>query len=67
MQITSESVKVGHPDIVADSIAANIIAEIFNEENKIGMDIHDAALRPGSFSWQGTLRCWRRSFHKSLY
>ena len=26
MQITSESVKVGHPDIVSDSIAANIIA-----------------------------------------
>ena len=40
MQITSESVKVGHPDIVSDSIAANIIAEILNKENKRGMDIH---------------------------
>jgi len=27
MQITSESVKVGHPDVVADHIAANIIAD----------------------------------------
>jgi len=40
MQITSESVKVGHPDIVSDSIAANIIAEILNEEHKIRMDIN---------------------------
>ena len=40
MQITSESVKIGHPDIVADSIAANIIAAILNEEHKICMDIH---------------------------
>ena len=40
MQITSESVKVCHPDIVSDSIASNIIAEILNEENKIGMDVH---------------------------
>ncbi|MGD0276593.1 MAG: methionine adenosyltransferase [Syntrophales bacterium] len=40
MRITSESIKVGHPDIVADSIAANIIAEILDEENKIGMDIN---------------------------
>ncbi len=40
MQITSEGVKVGHPDIVADSIAANIIAEIMDEEKKIGMDIN---------------------------
>jgi len=39
MQITSESVKVGHPDIVCDSIAANIIAEIIKEEHKIGMTI----------------------------
>jgi S-adenosylmethionine synthetase len=39
MLITSESVKVGHPDIVCDSIAANIIAAILNEENKIGMTI----------------------------
>jgi len=41
MQITSESVKIGHPDIVSDSIAANIIAAILNEEKKIGMDIHN--------------------------
>jgi S-adenosylmethionine synthetase len=40
MLITSESIKVGHPDIVADSIAANIIAEILDEEKKIGMDIN---------------------------
>lgn len=39
MQITSESVKVGHPDIVADSIAANIIGEIIQEEKKNGMTI----------------------------
>jgi len=39
MQITSESVKVGHPDIVADSIAANIIAAILDEEEKIGLTV----------------------------
>ena len=39
MRITSESVKVGHPDLVCDSIAANIIAEIIREEKKIGMTI----------------------------
>ncbi len=39
MQISSESVKVGHPDIVADSIAANIIATILEEEKKIGLTI----------------------------
>jgi len=32
MQITSESVKVGHPDIVCDSIAANIMAAIIRED-----------------------------------
>jgi S-adenosylmethionine synthetase len=37
MLITSESVKVGHPDIVCDSIAANIIATILDEEHKIGV------------------------------
>jgi len=41
MQITSESVKVGHPDLVCDTIAANIIAEILREEKKIGMTIDD--------------------------
>jgi len=39
MLITSESVKVGHPDIVCDSIAANIIAAILLEEGKIGVTI----------------------------
>ena len=39
MQITSESVKTGHPDMVADSIAASIIAEILEEEGKIGLTI----------------------------
>jgi len=40
MLITSEGVKIGHPDMVSDSIAANIIAAILNEENKMGMDIN---------------------------
>ena len=39
MQISSESVKVGHPDIVADMIAANIIATILDREHKRGMTI----------------------------
>jgi len=39
MLITSESIKVGHPDTVADYIAANIIAAIIEEEKKIGMTI----------------------------
>jgi S-adenosylmethionine synthetase len=41
MLITSESVKMGHPDIVSDSIAANIIAEILEEEQKIGLTIEN--------------------------
>jgi S-adenosylmethionine synthetase len=41
MYITSESVKVGHPDMVCDAIAANIIADILSEEKKIGMTIDD--------------------------
>jgi S-adenosylmethionine synthetase len=40
MQITSEGVKIGHPDMVADAITANIIAEILDEEKKAGMNIH---------------------------
>jgi S-adenosylmethionine synthetase len=40
MQISSESIKVGHPDIVADTIAANIIATILDREHQRGMDIH---------------------------
>jgi S-adenosylmethionine synthetase len=39
MQITSESVKVGHPDIVADSIAADIIAAIMDKEKEIGLTV----------------------------
>ncbi len=39
MHITSESVKVGHPDIVCDSIAANIIAAILDKELEIGMNV----------------------------
>ena len=41
MQITSESIKVGHPDIVADAIAANIIAEILDEEKKLGLTVYN--------------------------
>jgi len=41
MYITSESVKVGHPDMVCDAIAANIIADVLSEEKKIGMTIDD--------------------------
>ena len=39
MLITSESIKVGHPDVVADTIAANVIAAILDEEKKIGLTI----------------------------
>jgi len=39
MKITSESVKVGHPDIVCDMIAANIIATILDKEAERGMTI----------------------------
>ncbi|MDI6726087.1 MAG: methionine adenosyltransferase [Smithellaceae bacterium] len=39
MQITAESVKLGHPDMVADSIAANIIAEIFEGERELGLTV----------------------------
>ena len=39
MHITAESIKIGHPDMVADTIAANIIAQILDEEHKIGMTI----------------------------
>ncbi len=38
MHITAESIKVGHPDLVADAIAADIIAYILDEEKKIGMN-----------------------------
>lgn len=39
MHITAESIKIGHPDMVADTVAANIIAQILDEEHKIGMTI----------------------------
>lgn len=39
MQISSESVKIGHPDLVADVIAANIIAAILDKEKKIGLTL----------------------------
>jgi S-adenosylmethionine synthetase len=39
MQISSESVKVGHPDIVADIIAANVVAAILDEEKKLGLTL----------------------------
>ena len=39
MHITAESIKIGHPDMVADTIAANIIAQILDEEHKIGMTV----------------------------
>ncbi len=41
MLITSESIKVGHPDIVADSVAANIIAAILDEEKKLGLTVNN--------------------------
>ncbi len=40
MEISSESIKVGHPDIVADMIAAHIIAAILDQEKKLGMTVH---------------------------
>lgn len=39
MQISSESVKVGHPDLVADIIAANVIAAILDEEKKLKLTL----------------------------
>ncbi len=39
MQISSESVKVGHPDLVADVIAANVIGKIIDEEKKKGLNL----------------------------
>lgn len=41
MQISSESIKKGHPDIVADMIAAHIIAAILDEEKKLGMNLQN--------------------------
>jgi S-adenosylmethionine synthetase len=39
MHITAESIKIGHPDTVADTIASNIIAQILDEEHKIGVTV----------------------------
>lgn len=41
MQISSESIKVGHPDIVADMIAANVIAQVLDEEKKLGLNLEN--------------------------
>lgn len=41
MQISSESIKVGHPDIVADTIAAHLIATILEEEEKLGLSLEN--------------------------
>lgn len=41
MRISSESIKVGHPDIVADVIAANVIAAILDEEKKLGITLEN--------------------------
>lgn len=39
MQISSESIKIGHPDVVADVIAATIIAEILDKEAELDLDL----------------------------
>ena len=39
MQISSEGIKVGHPDVVADIISANIIATILDKEKKKGLEL----------------------------
>ena len=41
MFVSAESVKVGHPDVVADQISANIIAAILDKERKIGLNVHN--------------------------
>jgi len=39
MLISSEGIKQGHPDVVADTIAAHVIAEILDEEAKLGLNV----------------------------
>jgi S-adenosylmethionine synthetase len=39
MEISSEGIKRGHPDVVADTIAAHVIAEILDQEAKLGLDV----------------------------
>ncbi|MBN1664344.1 MAG: methionine adenosyltransferase [Deltaproteobacteria bacterium] len=41
MQISSESIKIGHPDVVADIIAANVIADILDQEKKLGLNLEN--------------------------
>ncbi len=39
MEISSEGIKRGHPDVLADTIAAHVIAEILDREAEIGLDV----------------------------
>ena len=39
MLITSEAVKVGHPDVVVDTITAHLIAKILEDEQKLGLTV----------------------------
>ncbi|HQP29536.1 MAG TPA: S-adenosylmethionine synthetase N-terminal domain-containing protein, partial [Syntrophales bacterium] len=39
MQISSESVKVGHPDVVADVISAQVIGRILDQEKALGLTV----------------------------
>ncbi|MGB4549443.1 MAG: S-adenosylmethionine synthetase N-terminal domain-containing protein, partial [Syntrophales bacterium] len=41
MLVSAESIKVGHPDLVADQISANIIADILDKERKMGLHVHN--------------------------
>jgi S-adenosylmethionine synthetase len=61
MQISSESVKVGHPDVVADIIAANFIAAILDEEKKQKMTLANMPHCGIEVSGKGHLRDRRRS------
>ncbi len=39
MLITSEAIKVGHPDVVVDTITAHLIAKILEDEQKLGLTV----------------------------
>lgn len=41
MLVSAESIKAGHPDLVADQISANIIADILDKERKLGLNVHN--------------------------
>jgi len=41
MLVSAESIKVGHPDLVADQISANIIADILDKERKMGLNVYN--------------------------